>query len=187
MIQEVNRLLEEILQGRVEYNDYPVIDKTTKLTSKTKLVDGYNHYYNPTKGNMGTFNGIRITSGVGQRDVGSSPHRGLDLDYATGTAVKPFYSGKVIFAGVQQGYGRLVIIKDNAGFTQVYAHLSKINVSVGQQVDTSTVIGQSGGSTSYDNKTVIDGAYDPHLHYEVRKPGYINKDGAIDPRIYQAS
>ncbi|MDO8994877.1 MAG: M23 family metallopeptidase, partial [Daejeonella sp.] len=44
----------------------------------------------------------------------------------------------------------------------LYGHLSKINVKVGQTVNTGQIVGQV-GSTGYSTGN--------HLHYEVRKNG----------------
>ena len=56
-------------------------------------------------------------------------------------------------------YGLFVEVDHGMGFTTVYAHLSKILVNVGDQLnvgDTVGLAGSTGRSTG------------PHLHYEVR-------------------
>ena len=70
--------------------------------------------------------------------------------------------GVVTFAGWQSGYGRLVKVRHDFGIETRYAHLSKINVKVGQRVsrgDRIGAMGNSGRSTG------------THLHYEVRLGG----------------
>jgi len=70
--------------------------------------------------------------------------------------------GVVSFAGVQGGYGNVVFIAHRNGHETVYAHLSKINVRVGQTVsqsDTIGLVGSTGWSTG------------PHLHFEFRVSG----------------
>ena len=56
--------------------DYKLIKDSSYVTSHTKLKDGYNEYYNPNVGELGTFFGKRITSGVGKRnpEKGSTYH-----------------------------------------------------------------------------------------------------------------
>ncbi|ARF56764.1 M23 family metallopeptidase [Streptomyces gilvosporeus] len=91
-------------------------------------------------------------------------HSGQDFVVPTGTQVHAVHHGTVVKAGPWGGgdgpaYGNAIVIKhDNGTYTQ-YAHLSRIQVRVGQQVGTGQQIGLSG---STGNST------GPHLHFEVR-------------------
>jgi murein DD-endopeptidase MepM/ murein hydrolase activator NlpD len=58
------------------------------------------------------------------------------------------------------GYGNVVYLDNGNGVETLYAHMSKINVSVGQQVTRDTVIGYV-GSTGRSSG--------PHLHFEIHK------------------
>lgn len=111
------------------------------------------------------------TSGFGTRVdpfVGSlAMHSGIDFRAPTGTPVKAIAAGRVITAGTQGGYGRMVEIDHGFGLTTRYAHMSAIDVSEGETVKKGEVIGAV-GSTGRST-----GA---HLHYEVR----IDED-ATDP------
>ncbi|MGW7576801.1 M23 family metallopeptidase [Streptomyces sp. NPDC054765] len=96
-------------------------------------------------------------------------HSGQDFVVPTGTAVKAVHKGTVVKAGPWGGgdgpaYGNAIVIQhDNGTYTQ-YAHLSQIQVQVGQQVGTGQQIALSG---STGNST------GPHLHFEVRTgPNY---------------
>jgi murein DD-endopeptidase MepM/ murein hydrolase activator NlpD len=71
-------------------------------------------------------------------------------------------SGRVRFAGVQQGYGNVVWLDHGGEVLTVYAHLSEIHVARGQAVAGRAVIGLSGAS---GNATA------PHLHFEVWRWG----------------
>jgi len=86
-------------------------------------------------------------------------HSGMDFKASTGTPVLATGPGKVIKAGWQGGYGRLVEIQHTGGITTRYAHLSRISVKVGKYVSTGTRIGRV-GSTGRSTG--------PHLHYETR-------------------
>lgn len=106
---------------------------------------------------------INITSGFGMR---MHPifktlkfHSGIDIGAAQGVEVYSSDDGEVIFAGVNGGYGNLVKISHNNGLSTYYAHLSIINVAVGDNVKKGQLIGRVG---STGNST------GPHLHYEVR-------------------
>jgi murein DD-endopeptidase MepM/ murein hydrolase activator NlpD len=89
-------------------------------------------------------------------------HLGVDYAAPTGTAVRGVGDGVVEFAGVQSGYGNLVKIKHQGSVSTVYAHLSKIDVRLGQAVSQGQIIGLV-GSTGW--------ATGPHLHFEYRVNG----------------
>ena len=95
--------------------------------------------------------------------VKNSFHTGVDIGNApTGTDIYAVKSGKVITAGWNTAYGNRVIIDHGNGITTMYAHASKILVSVGDTVKQGQVIAKV-GSTGYSTG--------PHLHFEVRKDG----------------
>lgn len=89
-------------------------------------------------------------------------HLGTDFAAPTGTPARTVGDGMVSFAGVQGGYGNVVFIKHRNGHETVYAHLSKINVRVGQNVSQGQTIGLV-GATGW--------ATGPHLHFEFRVNG----------------
>ena len=89
-------------------------------------------------------------------------HYGVDLRAPMSSTVMATAPGKVTFAGSENKYGRLVEIDHGRGFKTRYAHLSKINVKVGQKVDVRTTIGLLGNSGR------STGA---HVHYEVSHNG----------------
>lgn len=165
--------------------DYPLA-KDLKLTSHT-LIDNGNEFYNPkakTPEGMGTFMGKIITSGIGTRTEGSSFHKGLDLKYSFGTDVYAFNNGVISLASPCGDFGRLIIIKDSKGYQHLYAHLSQINVKVGQKITKGDLIGKSGGSR-VTNGSIIERGWSPHLHYGIWKPNTSSDGtGAIDPRTY---
>jgi len=90
-------------------------------------------------------------------------HPGLDLDGASGDIIKPIKKGKVETVEYSNvGYGKHVMINHGNNLKSLYAHLSKINVKEGDEVDTDTVLGQMGDTGR------STGA---HLHLEVRDRG----------------
>ena len=97
-------------------------------------------------------------------------HAGQDITAPTGTPVVAAGSGRVEFAGTQNGYGQVVIISHGDGLTTRYGHLSSIETEVGAEVLRGTVVGRI-GSTGRSSG--------PHLHYEVRIG-----DNPVDPRRY---
>jgi murein DD-endopeptidase MepM/ murein hydrolase activator NlpD len=91
---------------------------------------------------------------------GGQRHDGIDIAAPEGTAVVAAADGTVIFAGRQEGYGSIVILRHAGGLVTLYAHASALLVKRGQQVERGTPVarvGQTGKTTG------------PHLHFEVRQ------------------
>jgi murein DD-endopeptidase MepM/ murein hydrolase activator NlpD len=112
-----------------------------------------------------------ITGAFNERRYGHY-HKGLDIGNNIGTPINSTASGVVIFAGWHGGYGRKLVIYHGFGYTTVYAHLYKMNVGVGDEVEKGEVIatmGNTGNSTG------------PHLHYEVLVDGIPNNPNNFLP------
>jgi murein DD-endopeptidase MepM/ murein hydrolase activator NlpD len=108
----------------------------------------------------------RITSGFGGRihPISRSfrDHKGVDYAAPTGTAVRSVGDGVIAFAGTQGGYGNVIEVKHRDGKSTLYAHLSRIGVTLNQKVEQGDVIGAV-GTTGYSTG--------PHLHFEFRVSG----------------
>jgi murein DD-endopeptidase MepM/ murein hydrolase activator NlpD len=89
-------------------------------------------------------------------------HEGVDYAAPTGTEVRSVGDGVVDFAGVQNGYGNVIILQHRNNYKTVYAHLSRINVRKGESVSQGQNIGAV-GATGW--------ATGPHLHFEYRING----------------
>ena len=86
---------------------------------------------------------------------------GWDKGCPIGTPVAAAADGTVIAAkmGYNGGYGNMIILSHPNGTQTVYGHLSKLNVSTGQNVNDGDIIGLSGNSGQSTG---------PHLHFEIR-------------------
>ena len=108
----------------------------------------------------------RVTSGFAMRIhpilQTMRAHLGVDYGAPTGTPVRSIGDGVVEFAGVQNGFGNVVIIRHNKSNETVYAHLSRIGVRKGQSVAQGDHVGAV-GATGW--------ATGPHLHFEFRVDG----------------
>jgi murein DD-endopeptidase MepM/ murein hydrolase activator NlpD len=113
------------------------------------------------------FNGP-ITSTFGWRDT--AYHRGIDIDLNRGDTVRCAFGGMVRFAGVQGGFGNVIIVRHYNGLETVYGHLSRIKVHAGDLVTSGQLLGL-GGSTGHSTGS--------HLHFEIRFRGV-----AIDPAFF---
>ncbi len=101
-----------------------------------------------------------ITSRFGRR--WGRMHEGIDIDGNVGDPIYAADGGKVIFAGYEGGYGKLVKIDHDNEFVTYYGHCSKILVKEGSRVSKGQkigLIGMTGRTTG------------PHLHFEIRKNG----------------
>lgn len=99
---------------------------------------------------------------------GSRFHAGLDFRAAAGTLVAAAGPGRVTWAGRRPGgWGLLVTIAHSKGVRSMYAHLSRIDVRVGQRIAAGSPVGLV-GATGH--------ASGPHLHFELRLRG-----AAVDP------
>jgi murein DD-endopeptidase MepM/ murein hydrolase activator NlpD len=97
-------------------------------------------------------------------------HKGIDISAPTGTPVHVTADGVVVFAAMESGFGRLIVVDHGGGMQTYYAHLSRFLVYAGQEVRRGDEIGEVGRS----GRTTA-----PHLHYEVHLGG-----NAVNPASY---
>jgi murein DD-endopeptidase MepM/ murein hydrolase activator NlpD len=90
-------------------------------------------------------------------------HPGIDIDGVTGDPVVAAGAGTVLLAGMAPagygGYGNVVMIDHGGGIATLYAHLSRVDVAMGQAVQQGQLIGAIGATGM---------ATGDHLHFEVR-------------------
>ncbi|MFF4541003.1 M23 family metallopeptidase [Streptomyces aureus] len=102
-------------------------------------------------------------------------HSGQDFAVPQGTNVMAAHGGTVVKAGPNgagdgPAYGNAIVIKHANGKYSQYAHLSRIDVRVGQVVSTGQHIALSGNTGNSSG---------PHLHFEIRTtPNY---GSAVNP------
>lgn len=103
----------------------------------------------------------RLTSKFGWRRY--RHHNGLDISLYTGQPVVSAFDGKVRIARYSPSYGYLVVVRHYNGLETLYAHLSRLKVKPGQEVEAGNLLGL-GGRTGH--------ATGSHLHFEVRFKGW---------------
>lgn len=127
------------------------------------LAEGAPHFVLPVAGRPSSGYGLRADPIHGNM----INHPGFDLAAKAGTEVAAAAGGTVVHAGPAGTYGNLVTLRHDNGFETRYAHLSSVDVKVGDLVEAGTELGKV-GTTGYSTG--------PHLHFEVRHDGK-----AIDP------
>ncbi len=111
----------------------------------------------------------------------SHKHSGQDFAVPVGTKVKAAAAGVVVKAGGNGGgdgpaYGNAIVVKHARGTYSQYAHLSRIQVKVGQRVAAGQRIALSGNTGNSSG---------PHLHFEIRtSPNY---GSAVNPVAFLRS
>lgn len=137
----------------VELADIPAV-------VELKLVDSLGDFAAPIIG--------RVSSKYGPRRRVS--HHGTDVPLRIGEPLLATFDGKVRYSMFNPGgYGHMVIIRHPNGLETWYAHLSKINTTVGDYVKAGQIIGYGGNSGN---------SYGSHLHFEMRY-----KDQSFDPEF----
>ena len=137
----------------------PPLAQETMTQASTYLAQGSGEYIWPTTG--------KISQGYHWY------HKAIDIADSSGPAVVASRGGVVVDAGwtaPSRGYGIYVFIDHGDGVQTIYAHLSSVAVSSGQQVLRGQVLGRM-GSTGRSTGT--------HLHFEIRTPS-----GNVNPLSY---
>ena len=116
------------------------------------------HFVLPVTGRPSSGYGLRVDPIRG----GTVNHAGFDLAATAGTEVAAAARGTVVHAGPAGTYGNLVTLRHEDGFETRYAHLSEVDVKVGEVVESGAEIGKV-GSTGHSTG--------PHLHFEIRHDG----------------
>ncbi len=107
--------------------------------------------------------GSGIASGFGWRtDPWPEYHQGVDLEADYGTTVRSAAAGTVVGAGWDGGFGNKVDVDHGNGYHTYYAHLSHIDVGIGQRVTKGEPIAEVGATGE---------ATGPHLHYQIMHNG----------------
>jgi len=110
----------------------------------------------------------RIVSEFGPKS-GGLHNDGINIAAPRGTPIVATADGEIAYAGDGlPGFGNLILIRHEDGWTSAYAHADTMAVKRGDKVKRGDVIGQVGNTGSVT---------DPQLHFELRK-----HDRAVDPK-----
>jgi len=110
----------------------------------------------PVRGRISSPYGVRVLNG--RKEF----HAGIDIGGPTGTNIVAAESGRVSYAGYMRGYGNIIILSHDRGYSTVYGHNSVNLVKKGQYVKRGSIIGKVGRTGN---------ASGSHLHFEIRLSG----------------
>ncbi|HWR15834.1 MAG TPA: M23 family metallopeptidase [Terriglobales bacterium] len=151
-IDQLNALRHTAMSGAATIGIGMGVTRKTSITEWLRMAEMPNLW--PVAG--------RITGAFGERidpfNGEGAFHRGIDISTDYGRPIVAPADGVVMYAGPENGYGRLIEIEHSHGITTRYGHMSAFAVNSGQHVTRGQVIGyvgNTGRSTA------------PHLHYEV--------------------
>jgi murein DD-endopeptidase MepM/ murein hydrolase activator NlpD len=94
----------------------------------------------------------------GGRQIDTQVHYGFDLASTRRSPVPAANTGTAVFAGPLTIYGNTVIVDHGLGLQTLYAHLSSVEVKVGDAVEKGQQLGRTGNTGL---------AIGDHLHFEV--------------------
>ena len=103
---------------------------------------------------------VRVLSEFGMRN--RRMHNGIDLGGSPGAPIYAVLPGKVVFSGIQRGFGNVIIIEHANHVMTVYGHNEANLVRVGEEIFQGQLIarmGNTGNASTY------------HLHFEYRVRG----------------
>ena len=164
----------------------------TQGSSKTESVDKAQDKSTQTPNERGFIKPMdceyEITSEYGYRihpiTGEESKHTGIDISGEHHTNIYAVADGEVTYAGVQSGYGNCIEIKhtldDGTVVYSFYAHLSKIDIEVGEKVSVGDKMGLEGGDPETDENAGSSTGH--HLHFEIRTESGYGYD--INPEEY---
>jgi len=158
--------IEELKETNDDLNEYDIVEIGKKIFLPNAVIpEPPPIWFLPIAGKINSYYGYRLHPIYGYRQF----HMGIDFS-AHYEPIKAARDGIVYYTGYMGGYGLVIILKHDSDFKTLYAHLSKVNVKVGQLVKAGNVIGISGNSGFSTG---------PHLHFEI-----LYKDKPVDPLKY---
>jgi murein DD-endopeptidase MepM/ murein hydrolase activator NlpD len=118
----------------------------------------------PSRVPLGPHN-ITSRFGIRSHPIAQQPrfHAGIDLVPHSDDRVFPTKAGKVVMARFNGGYGNTVVVRHDRGIESLYAHLDRIDVKEGDEVDVDTLLGLVGNTGASTGK---------HLHFEISVGGF---------------
>lgn len=145
----IDAAMEVFLQSQEEFSEYEIPANVSYSTAQLPF-----EYVIPVEG--------MSSSGFGYRVHPISDtvkyHYGTDFAAYSGTDIYAFADGCVSVAGYDSGFGDYIVVSHSDGYSSLYAHCSKLMVSVGDEVSKGQLIALVGATGQVTG---------PHLHFEL--------------------
>jgi septal ring factor EnvC (AmiA/AmiB activator) len=100
---------------------------------------------------------------------------GIGIAAPTGTPVRAVKAGRVVLAGLFEGYGPTVVVSHGDGFYTLYLYLEETGVVEGRDVEAGQVVGTVGGAETPEG---------PHVEFQIRAPLQGGSPAAQDPLLW---
>ncbi|MGB5485200.1 murein hydrolase activator EnvC family protein [Parasphingorhabdus sp.] len=110
--------------------------RDTPVSTPPRNRDVANAYRLPVNG--------EIVTGLGEISDSGYRSRGLTIAVASGAQIVAPAAGRVAYAGRYRGYGNIIIIEHDAGWTSLITNMATIRVAVGDQIVQGAPVGRSG-------------------------------------------
>jgi murein DD-endopeptidase MepM/ murein hydrolase activator NlpD len=152
------------INNELRKENHEVLYRLKEKTSPERLWEG-TWLRQKNAANMARFADHRIYYYKGNK-VDEKSHLGVDLASLANSPVEASNHGRVIYADRLGIYGFTVVLDHGQGLASVYGHLSKIEVTLGQEVKKGDTVGLTG-------QTGLAGG--DHLHFAIMVNGvYVN-------------
>jgi len=141
-------------------------EKDLELREKVRLEDKYN-LFNNAEVKVNTVFFAPIDGKIKRKYDPKIAHLGIDFSAANNAIVQSVAKGTVVFVDwtIMNGYTIIVLHED--GITSVYKHLSSLNKSLYETVQSGDVLGLYNG-----NDSAGDQVNQSHFHFELWKDNY---------------
>lgn len=137
-LEDVGALREQLaaLPGPVLRPDRPQEARVAAAPRASATPDGLAGYMLPVTG--------RLVSGFDDSAGGAALSRGITLAARGGAQVVAPAAGRVAFAGPYRGFGRIVIIEHDGGWTTLVTGMAQLDTAVGRSLVAGSPIGIAG-------------------------------------------
>ncbi len=157
-VSDVKKFL--IINNKLRKENHNIFVKVAKTTHPDKLWEG-SFLRLKNAATMARFADLRSYYYKGKK-IDEQGHFGVDLASLPNSPIQAANNGKVVFADRLGIYGFTVVLDHGQGLASIYAHMSKINVPLGQEV-------KKGESIGFTGQTGL--AAGDHLHFGIMVNG----------------
>jgi murein DD-endopeptidase MepM/ murein hydrolase activator NlpD len=149
-----------IINSDLRKENHKIFLKVAETTQPDKLWEG-SFLRLKNAATMARFADLRSYYYKGKK-IDEQGHFGMDLASLPSSPIQAANNGKVVFADRLGIYGLTVVLDHGQGLASIYAHMSKINVPLGQEV-------KKGESIGFTGQTGL--AAGDHLHFGIMVNG----------------